>query len=243
MNARLLLLLLSIAGCDFVQDKDRRGTLPGGPGGTNDPGDDRIDAGDDTGDGGQAIVGRVCLTDDLRTPSSNCSTTGAADLIVTLGTRTAVTNPDGTFAIEVPAGSSLTWRVVGTDTITTVMPFSADFIIPVISIDDYADLLTSNGAILAAQQGSAVVRVAQANVLVPGALVTTDPPATFATRYDGASATVWDTDGTGVFGAAWVAGLPVGATALTATPPGGGAQSVVAVVEDQAITFVTIEIP
>jgi hypothetical protein len=244
MNARLLCGLVLVAGCDFVKDEDRAGTLPGGPGGVGTPGPGGdVDAGDPTGDGGLALVARVCLTRDLRTPSSGCSLTGAGDLLVTLGTRTAITNPDGTFTIAVPAGSSLTWRVVGTDTITSVMPFSADLVIPVISIDDYADLLTSNGAILVPQQGSAVVRVAANNVLLSGALVTTDPPATFATLYDGASAAVWDTDGTGVFGAAWVAGLPVGPAALTATPAGGGAQSVVTVIEDQAITFVTIEIP
>jgi len=242
MRAALLCVSL-VAGCDFVEERDRPGTLPGGPGGISEPGEPP-DAPGILGDGdGQVLVGRVCLMRDLRAPTSGCAIDGAGNLVVTLGTKFTLTNPDGTFALELPVGSGLTWRVTGAGLVPTVMPFSADLVIPAISIDDHADLLISNGRILVGEQGVILVRVAQNNVLVPGVVADTNPDAVFATLYDGASPDVWDIDSTGGFGAAWMAGVPIGPATVTILPPSGIAQSMLVPVEDQAITFATIEIP
>jgi hypothetical protein len=154
----LLLVALLVAACK-IEDKDRAPTVPGGPSGTGSGAN--IDAREDDGDGGAAIVGRVCLVTDLRQPATDCANTGAGDLTVTLGSKTTTTVEDGTFSIEPPSGSNLTWRVTGADIVTSVTPFSVDTVIPTIDTDVYTDLLSTNGVILIAGQGSVVGRVVQ----------------------------------------------------------------------------------
>lgn len=237
MRALWLLLLVSCA-----QDRERAPTRPGGPGG-GDTTPGMIDAPDGTDDGSAVIAGRVCLVADLRLPTAGCAATGADNITVTLGTKTALTAVDGTFTIAVPSGSSLTWRATGAAIISSVMPFSVDFVIPAITVDNYGNLLITNGVLLSPGQGSVIARVVQGATLTAGATASAQPTPQFATLYDGISPTAWQGTATATFGVAWVTGIPVGATTLTATPPSGNPQAAVIPVEDQAITFVTIEIP
>jgi hypothetical protein len=214
---------------------------PGGGGGAS--GSGAGDAAVDGDDGGTQLAGRVCLVSDLRAPTSGCATTGAQDLTVTLGTRTAMTAFDGSFTIDVPSGSNLVWRASGPAIVTSVMPFSPELVIPAVSIDRYDELLLANGILLIPGQGSLIASVIRGQASLADATALVEPAPQFATLYDGASATVWDLDATGARGTAWVTGIAEGAAVLRVTPARGTAQDAVVPVEDRAITFVTVEIP
>ena len=236
---RALLLVVSLVACKT--DRERPPVNPGGPGNPSMPGEG-VDAPDDLGDGG-GIIGRVCLVRDLRQPFTGCADSGADGLVVTLGNRTTTTDVNGGFVIGAPLGSNLTWRVSGAGIASSVRSFGTDHVIPVVDIDDYSEQLLQNGVVLVSGQGSIVARVVRAGVLVRDATATTQPLAQSAPRYDGSLVTVWETDATGSFGAVWIPDAPVGNATLSIVPPGGGAQMEPVLVEDLAITFVTIEIP
>jgi hypothetical protein len=139
---------------------------------------------------------------------------GCGDLTVTLGTRLATTNADGTFTIETPSGSNLVWHASGAGIVTSAMPFAAELVIPAISIDDYSDLLISNGVLLAPGQGSIVARVVRGTAAVADAIASVNPAPQFPPFYDGSSATVWDRDSTGELGTIWITGAALGATSV-----------------------------
>jgi hypothetical protein len=219
------------------------GRLPGGGGGGPDGG---TGDGGDT-DGGPQLTGRVCLLSDLR-DVTGCAG-NAKGLRVSLGTRTATTvDAAGSFTISAPQGAGFTWRVVG-DTadriITSVMPFGTDNTIPVIGFEDYQQLLGTNTAAVGALQGSIMVRVVKGTVPVTG--VTATLAGQDQVFYDALNSELdWNTGtvGTGRNGMVWIPGvtLPVPATttlSVVLSPPGATVVTAPAVVEDQAITFVT----
>ena len=232
-------------GCKTADDFP---VLPGGggvPGHTNNN-ESPADAPDDSIDGTAKLAGRVCLFADLRAPTSACASTGAQDLVVTLGSKTTTTDDDGTFSIDVPASSNLVWRVSGPSLVTSAMPFAADFVIPAVTSDDYAALLSANIGFpsLISGQGSLVVRVVSAVAPLANAVATqVVPGAQFATRYDGTSATVWDQDATGESGVVWVIGAMAAPISVKLTPMAGNFITTPTVVEDQTITFITVEFP
>ena len=216
---------------------------PGGPGGGGSMVPPHGDAGTDGGDGGAGIAARVCLVKDLRFPASGCANTGADGITVTLGTRTATTDATGAFTIETPLGSNLTWHAARADLITSAVPFSGDLVIPAITADDYNTLLTDNGVLLSQGQGSLVLRIVEAGVLLAGAKATIAPVSQFATFYDTNDKTQWDQNATGPAGVAWITGEAAGAATVTITPPSGSAQQASFSVEDLGITFATVEFP
>jgi hypothetical protein len=238
---RAVFAVALLAGCQNLHDPNP--ITPGGPAG---PGSNttEIDAREDIGDGGTELGGRVCLVTDLRSPSSGCATSGADNITVTLGTKTTLTNQDGTFTIEAPTGSNLVWHAAREDLITSAVSFSTDFTIPAITIDDYAELLGGNGVLLTPGQGSLIIRVVQAASLLAGATATVNPVSQFAPFYDGNSASSWDRDTTDVRGTIWITGASAGATVVAITPSVGATPvSNTFLVEDSAITFATVEIP
>jgi hypothetical protein len=234
MRAFALGLLAVVAGCPA--EGDDFPINPGGGGGAG--GNGGRDAATDSDDSGTNLTGRVCLVSDLRRPTTGCSTTDAGDITVTLGTKLAITNADGTFTIETPSGSNLVWHASGTTIVTSAMPFAAEFVIPAITVDDYADLLISNGVLLTPGQGSIVARVVRGTVAVTGAIASVIPAPAFAPFYDGSSSAVWDRDSTGQFGTIWITGAAGGATTMQVSNV-----SSTQIVEDQAITFGTIDLP
>jgi hypothetical protein len=189
------------------------------------------------------IPGQVCLTSDARAPNT-CATTGAGGLIVTLDGNTATTDPDGTFVIDVPQSSNISWQVSGTDIMTSVMSYSAVHRIPVMSEVDYFDLANSNSVVPAPGQGDVFVHLTHQGASVAMATAAVAPAAEFPTLYDGSAVTTWTQISTSTAGVVWIPGLPQGSAAVTVTPDGGTATIVNSIpIGDQTLTWVSVELP
>jgi hypothetical protein len=201
-------------------------------------------------DGGVLIAGRVCIVKDLRTPTVCDTTKDASAVKVTLGTRTPTAAParTGEFTIVAPLGAPV-WHATGVNFISSVMPFGPDNTIPIVPDELYLlSLLPSNNVTLQAEgQGSVVVRVVSgvapvANVTATTSLVSNNT----IPLYDARDALIWSTTGpTLTNGALWFPGVDVttAPARITVTPQGGTAVSTEVNVEDQAITFVTQDLP
>jgi hypothetical protein len=244
MRLVLPLAALALAGCQ--QDIEHYPVAPGGNGPPSTGSNGVVDAPslDDGGDGGQVIVGKVCIVTDLRRLTT--CTLPADGLLVTLGSSFATTAVDGTFSIPVPPGSAPVWRVVGAEIFPSVVPITAaSTVLPAVRADDYVDLLVSNGVLLADQQGSVVARFVRGASILTDTVVAVQPSTPNPIFYDGNSATLWDQDATGVNGLAWIPGADVLQPLLvTATPPQEPTSPAFLVpVENQAITFVTLDVP
>ncbi|MDQ3341307.1 MAG: hypothetical protein M4D80_39640 [Myxococcota bacterium] len=235
-------LLLSILAACNPSDG---GEFPVEPGGPNPGGMGKmldaapIDAAEP--DASAELTGRVCLVSDLR--GLACAATGAAGITVTLGTQTATTLANGSFTMMTPSGSNLVWRASRNDLITSVMAFGPSKTIPIIGDQDYIDLQNANSVTLVAGEGSIVARIVRNNVAVSGAVVAISPVAQFAAKYDGLTSSAWTELSTSAAGTVWIPGAGLGANVVTATPPSGTPAMEAVVVEDQAITYVTIDLP
>ncbi|HEY0194496.1 MAG TPA: hypothetical protein VGC42_25465 [Kofleriaceae bacterium] len=225
----------------------------GGGGATGDGGTDAL-----TGDAGVAIAGRVCLLTDLRKlgQATACAATGAGNLTVSLGNRTAITAVNGAFSIIAPAGAQL-WQVTGDDKSQStaiepsLVPFSTDALLPVVSVATYTNLESQNSVVGdAEQQASVFIRVLKNGV--PGVNVTasSSPAGQRGALYDAGTQVVWSDNltGTGAAGVVWVPAIQIGqagssSASITLTPPMGGTARTVSVpVANQAITFATFEL-
>jgi hypothetical protein len=250
--AALVLVLVTACqaggGDDYPIGTGGGGPIATGGGGT---GSGTGDAG--LSDGITSLAGRVCLITDLRRLTV-CSATGAKGLVVSLGTRTLTIgsdHDDGRFTIAVPPGTDLTWHVKSpTDQriVTSMMPFSADTTIPVISAQAYTSLRALYGASLPVdQQGSVVVRVVRGGVPVTSVGASTSLAQNNGILYDGNLAITddWKVTQTGGSGIVWFPGVSLlpSTAKVTLTPQGGTAVSTLVTVEDQAITFVTKDLP
>ena len=85
---RIAALLVLLVGCPSSGGDDYH-VIPGGDDHPINPMPDAPPADGLVGDGAM-LTGRVCVTTDLRTPTVGCATTGAANILVQLGTETPV---------------------------------------------------------------------------------------------------------------------------------------------------------
>jgi hypothetical protein len=234
-----VLLLATLTACPTSSGDDfpvePGGPGPGGIGMMRDAA--LVDAFDP--DAMQTIAGRVCLVTDLRALST-CAPIGAGNITVTLGTRSATTSDSGAFTIVKPAGTNLVWRASGAGIVSSVVPFGPSTLIPAIGDVDYIDLQNANGVVVIGGEGSIVARIVRNTTAQANVVVGVSPVAAYAPKYDGPTALAWREISTGAAGVAWIAGTELGTNVLTATP-GPGPLSVL--VEDQAITYVTVELP
>jgi hypothetical protein len=252
---RAVLLLLLVMACQAA-DSDDYPIAPGGAGpivvgGGGGPTDAGVGDGGD-GDAGAQLTGRVCLLTDLRAVTNLTACDEGVDakgLIVTLGTRTAITTDRGAFTISAPRGAGFTWRVRGAQEdviVRSAMPFGTDNTIPVIGFERYRELLSNNSATVGPLQGSVVLRVVRGTVGVPQ--VTATMAGQDLVLYDGTSLTDWNTGtvGTGTAGVVWIPGVEVPASgqalAVTLSPPGAPLVTTPVVVEDETITFVMTDL-
>lgn len=188
------------------------------------------------------IAGRVCLIADLRALTA-CASTGAGGITVTLGASSAITSDSGEFTIAAPSGANLVWRASAGDLVTSVVPFGPSTLIPAIGVEDFNDLQNANGVLIVDGQGSIVARVVKGGLPQSDVVVDVAPLAQFPTRYDGLTPTAWTELATGPAGTAWIPGAALGTNIVTATPAAGAAASATVLVEDLAITYVTIALP
>ena len=192
-------------------------------------------------DASAMLTGRVCVVSDLR--GLACATSGADGILVTLGTKTAMTLANGAFTIATPSGSNLVWRASKAGFITSLMAFGPSSTIPMIGDQDYIDLQNANSVTLIAGEGSIVARIVRNNVAVADAVASVSPLAQFATKYDGATPSAWTELATSAAGTVWIPGAVPGTNVVTATPASGTAAMETVLVEDQAITYATIDLP
>lgn len=196
---------------------------------------------DASGDAVTTISGRVCVVADLRNLTS-CANQGADGITVMLGASSAVTMADGSFSLTPPTGSNVAWSLSASGYVTSLMALGTVHLIPAVTTAVYDQALLDNGVILQAGQGSVVGRVVQQGANVAGATVQASPAPTYATLYDGVSSALWDQDATGAFGVFWLTAVAVGTASVVVTPPSMIPVAVMVPVEDQAITFVTVEL-
>ena len=240
---RLLVSLVLLAACKSEGDD-----FPIAPGGDDSVISPMIDASVDAprdGAPGSLIDGRVCVLIDPRNHTS-CADSGAAGIGVMLGTSSAVTEEDGAFTIVAPPGSNLVWIVGGGGVATSVMAVGAAHLIPVIDVATQEDLLLDNGVITPADQGQVFVRSLRGGLPLAGVTATVTPPGappTFAVRYDGLTPIAWTETATGMFGVAWLPGVPAGTVSVTVTPSDGTPRTLIVPVLGDANTFATVEIP
>lgn len=179
----------------------------------------------------QTISGRVCIADDLRSPST-CGTGIAGGLIVTSGENATTTDAAGNFTIDTSAtdpsitvsGSGIvptsTTPVRGNTTLQTIIPAidaaMLDSAIAAIGVSPEP----GTGAILASvtSNGSPAV----------GATVTTNPVSPFGPFFDGDTPVNWGIDGTGQRGVVLIPGLTAGMVDLTFADALGGLTTLVA---------------
>jgi hypothetical protein len=244
-------LALVLAACS-TSTKDFPPLTEGGPlGGTSGGGGTTADAGiaDGGSDGGVLISGRVCIVKDLRTPTVCDTSKDASTVKVTLGNRTPTTAPSNTgeFTIVAPLGAPV-WHASCVNFVSSVMPFGPDNTIPVVPDTLYLELLSRNGVtLLPAGQGSVLVRAVNgvapvANVTATTSLVSSN----IVPLYDTKDPLIWSPTGpTLANGALWFPGVNVttAPTRITVTPQGGTSVSTAVNVEDQAITFITQDLP
>jgi hypothetical protein len=238
------LWLVVLAACGGSGSDDDFPVLPGGPSGPSTPLDaSLIDASDP--DALSTLAGRVCLFTDPRTPTTGCSNTAAGDILVTLGTKTAMTNATGAFTIEKPGGSNLVWRVSRDNVIApSVVPFGTSMILPAMDLDDYLELQGANNVVIGTGQGSLMVRVLKNGAPQANVTATVTPGAAYATHYDGVAAFAWTELKTDVNGMVWVPGADVLLATTVRVKQGAGTPvPVTATAVDQAITYLTVDLP
>jgi hypothetical protein len=243
-----------LAACQSNGDDFPLGTGGGGGGVINNGGGGGgDDAGVDGGDAGLRLSGRVCVLTDLRKigDARACATTDAGGLAVTLGGGTAMTAQDGSFTIAAPQGAGFTWHVTGglndNAVIRSAMAFGTENTIPAVRGVRYEDLLRSNGAGLDDLSGSIVMRLVRGSSALPALQLTTlDTELVF---YDASNSDVWATTQTGTFGIVWLPDVLIPSPAravsvsLTQQPQGTQVAAPSISVEDQTITFVTLDLP
>ncbi|MBA3464493.1 MAG: hypothetical protein H0T46_31470 [Deltaproteobacteria bacterium] len=200
--------------------------------------------------GGSAVVGRVCVAEDLR-DMGGCSSKRAGGFTVTLGTAMTTTAADGTFLFP-PQTDELTtgFTVTGTSTgglriVPTSSTFGTNVIVPAIDADRYARLLSSNGVLLQDGTGSILASVTRDGQPATGMRVTSSPASPFGPFYDGSSPDVWSLDGTTTRGMVLIPGLTAGTVDLSYNRILGGLETTVAgvTVRNGGITVVDTQLP
>ena len=208
MKLLSLALLTALTACGRSVDMYPVGVGGGGTGGST--GGGGVDA---PGDGiaGSTINGRVCMISDARSPLA-CATTGAAGLIVTLGSAVTTAMADGHFSIVPANNTDLEWRVSGAAIQASAMQLRYGSTIPAITKTTYDNMVAANQAVSGDGSGALMARFTLAATPIAGLQAITTPAAESVIHYDNnVSATTWSVDQTGSYGVVWVPGL-VGST-------------------------------
>ncbi len=214
-----------MAGCTSADDLPVEG---GGGGGTP------IDRGQaiviSHGAGGTSAInveGRVCLISDPR-DLALCSNTAESGIIVSLGTATTVTLPNGQFVLPAPPGSNLSFVVSGPNITPTTMPLTSTNTIPVLPLSLFQDLMAANGVVLQSGTGSILASVVdRTGAPVAGVSATSVPTSAFGPFFDGTTPTQWTLNQTGQAGVVLFPGVTVGPATLTFSDLGSGTETTV----------------
>ena len=197
-----------------------------------------------TGDGGTALLrGRVCVVEDIRFQNS-CASSGASGLAVSLGTQTAITNEDGSFAMPPPPGTGLSFTVTGPGLVTTSQALNARAQINAIRQSTFDEMVLATGITPGFETGSIIATVTQGGVAAAGVSATSKPTAAFGPFFDGLDPMPWTTNATGTSGIVWFPGLVAGPAELSFNTLTGGSAIVGGVqVINGGVTMVETPLP
>jgi hypothetical protein len=194
---------------------------------------------------GNRLRGKVCLISDPRMLDA-CAPTGAGGLDVALGAEHAITAADGSFAIEVPPASNLSFVVTGPNIVTSRRAFGVVSPIPVFPTPLFTQLIVNNNVTATAGTGSVITQVVGSDGLpLAGVGAVAAPAPGFGPFFDGVDPTVWHQGMTGIRGVVWFPGVNIGPVDLTFDERVSGTESTVAGVQvyDGGITFVDAVLP
>ena len=238
-------IVACLTGC--MSSEDDLPIQPAGGGTTNIGGGGATaggGVGGGSGSGSNSITGRACVLLDPR-DLGGCASSGAGGLQVALGTSTATTAPDGTFSMQAPQGTGLSFQVSGPGVVPTSQPFAANNSIPVLTEDMFNQVLGANGIVLTPGSGSILASVVdRGGIPVAGATAMSTPSPAFGPFFDGTTPSAWTLNGTGERGVVLFPGVTAGPAALTFANGTGGESTVDGVqVIDGGVTIVDAVLP
>jgi hypothetical protein len=218
---RTALAVMLFAACTPDSTTYPIGGGPGGGAGGNGSGSG---SGTTTDANIDVLEGLVCVLPDPR-DFSTCLAAGAGGITVTVGTGSAVTNDDGTFAIAPPSGTNLVWSVSGNTIMTSTIGFSTSAVIPAIQSMTFETLTDENGIVFDPTQGTILGQVLHAGSGVADTTAAAAPIGIYDTFYASPDdqADWLDATTTTTFGTFLIAGLTPGIETLTLTPGVGSA--------------------
>jgi len=235
--------LLAVLAVACRPDMEPFTPLPGGggvPGGTA-PGSNTSTT-PDANPG--AIVGFVCVLTDPRDFSS-CSAEDLSGITVSLtGVPSVVTGSNGSFVIQRPIGTNLSFAISGSNVVPSTMALGTNPVVFAMSIQTANTLLASNGIVVDPTQGAILGVVAHGTTPVPLVRVVATPtgvfPDTFFSTVD--DLVDWPGLSTSALGTFMVATLTPGIETLTVTPNSGVSTLIGNVpVNAGAFTFMTVQ--
>jgi hypothetical protein len=239
---RLGVLLLLVAGCTSSN-------YPIGPGGGGIDGNG-VGGGDGSvsGDIG-GIVQQVCLVTDLRTPRTNCASTGVMGVTVTLGSETTMTTtPEGRFSLTPSQESGLVWHVSGPGLVPSVVSFVPnEYVLPVISTTTSEAMNAASLVTIESGHGSVFAQVhgATTDTPVSDVSIPATTPAAPEILFDGNNSVTWPGSGvTAAKAAVWVPDVAQGSISITFKPAGSATKKTVQdiPVEDGKNTYLLVRV-
>jgi hypothetical protein len=236
---RSLACVLFLAACTSGGDTDFPITPGTGSGGSSGLG--AVDAGA-IGDGNVLVRGRVCVIDNVVV--ADCAATNAQNLLVTLGDQTAITAADGSFAINAPTTSGLSFTVSGPGVVTTQQALNARAQINALRQTAFDQMLVVNDVVPVTGAGSIIATVTRGGVPVSGVTAASTPAAAFGPFFAGTGPDPWTLNSTGVSGIVWFPGIMAGPADLSFNTLTGGEAIVGGVqVVNGGITMVETPLP
>jgi hypothetical protein len=190
------------------------------------------------------IVGRICLTTDLRFPL-RCASTGAEGFTITYGDATASSTGDGSFAFSAaPTVAATTLKATRSGFVTSVIPRSnGSFLIPTTLQQTFDTFMSDNAFPLPADHGTVVARVLKSGAPLLGAKLVSNPISLQIALYAGANASIWETKSTVADAVIALPGILQGNVEITVAPAVGAAKKFVDIpVVGGAVTFVALDV-
>jgi hypothetical protein len=178
---------------------------------------------------GSMLVGRICISDNL-IDRTVCRTDNLADVRVSIGGQSALTDGDGTFRVPMPAGSLLSFDVTGANVVRTTTPFSPSLVVPVVDADVFARTLTSNAIFVPEGTGAILGSIIAQNQPASNVVVVSEPAPFSPPLYD-ATDSGFAQNATGARGVFFLNGITAGGTNLTLRDVQTGGSSTVAGVQ------------
>ena len=240
-------LLVVLASCMSSAD-DNTPIQPGGVGGIGGVSGGTTGGGaGSSSDGGGGVTSRVCVVTDLRTPTSNCDTQNLAGMTVTIGSQSAFTAADGTFALTIPNEPNLVAAVTGGPsgaTVSSLVPMSATsapVVLPAVRPATLSTLADNNAVTLDPAAGQLFLNAVNANGTGIAEIEAAASQSTAQLLFEGTDV-IWNGQSTGIHGAVWLTNAIAGDVSMTLSKTGSNPLTVSGLpIQPGAVTFVATQ--